>query len=116
MKVHTYGPKADKDRALLLAMYKSMVEAWNIKPISAFELSGLDNLKLNRLCADLYNSQTNKEIRWFQQITGQSPRSKEFKWRWWFRDTFTHPQPIVKRLKKTQIPLVLKEAADGPTN
>ena len=101
MIIHQKGWKAERDRIILLNAYTKICLELGRKPLKEGELLKLSNYALDRLARDVYAGLTAKQTRWLAEVQGSRPRSREFAWRWFWRD-LTNPQP--KRRRNTMVP------------
>ncbi len=62
MMVHNHGPKATRDRAILLSSYQAMVKEFRPKErLSASDIAKMTNEQLYQASRDLYNAQPIKK-------------------------------------------------------
>jgi len=62
MMVHNHGPKATRDRAILLSSYRAMVKEFRPKDkLSASDIAKMTNEHLYQASRDLYNAQPIKK-------------------------------------------------------
>ena len=62
--VHNVGAKADRDRAIILQSYRTMVKEFRVKKsrqLSPREIATMTNAQLFQASKDLYNSATVKQ-------------------------------------------------------
>ena len=112
MLIHQKGPKAERDRIILLKAYRSMCKEFNRKLLKEAELVKMSNYDLDRLARDIYASASDRDVRWYAEKNGFVHRSGKFKLRWFFHDLF-HPKPKRKMNPvKPFVPMVMAEAAN----
>jgi hypothetical protein len=112
MVIHTKGPKAERDRIILLRAYRSICRELWLRPIAESKLVKMSNYDLDRLARDLYANLTDKQTRWMSEVRGTSPRSREFRARWFWHDLL-NPRPKRKHNPvKPFVPLVMAKAAN----
>jgi hypothetical protein len=112
MVIHTKGPKAERDRIILLRAYRGICTELHKNPISETKLLAMSNYQLDRLTRDLYSNLTDKQTRWMAEVRGAVPRSREFRVRWFWHDLL-NPRPKRKHNPvKPFVPLVMAKAAN----
>lgn len=117
---HEYGWKAKRDRAILLRTYHDLCRTFGFRRAKDSDLAKMGNVALKQLGADLYAKLTPKQTRWYAELRGISPRSGEFRWRWFWRDLLHPPKrprivPTLQPDKDSPLiptPLVMAKAAD----
>lgn len=76
MMIHNAGPKADRDRALLLKSYNKMVRVFRTPRkdrLTPMELAGISNTKLFQVSKDLYNAAPVRKAKRIARILGLEP-------------------------------------------
>ena len=95
MTIHNKGPKAVRDRAVLLAAYKAMCREFHVpmgRRLSAAQIANMGNDALYRVTRDMYNGASVKKATHLAIKLGVAERPESCITRLWHKLLDPHPE------------------------